>query len=95
VSEARPLEAAVNGPKSRLRIQVDLAQAGDDLAAELADVLTAHPGGNLVILELMRPGEFVASLRVSRPCAVQADEEVMSQLRALTGVSVVELEKQA
>jgi len=95
VSEARPLEAAVNGPKSRLRIQVDLAQAGDDLAAELADVLTAHPGGNLVILELMRPGEFVASLRVSRPRAVQADEEVMSQLRALTGVSVVELEKQA
>jgi DNA polymerase-3 subunit alpha len=95
VSEARPLEAAVNGPKSRLRIQVNLAQAGEDLAAELADMLAAHPGGNPVILDLRRPGEFVASLRVSRPSAVQADEEVMSQLRALTGVSAVELEKQA
>jgi DNA polymerase-3 subunit alpha len=95
VSEARPLEAAVNGPKSRLRIQVDLALAGEDLAAELADLLVAHPGGNPVILELTRPGEFIASLRVSRPRAVQADEEVISRLRALTGVSVVELEKQA
>jgi DNA polymerase-3 subunit alpha len=95
VSEARPLEAAVNGPKSRLRIQVNLAQAGEELAAELADLLAAHPGGNPVILDLTRPGEFIASLRVSRPRAVQADEEIMSQLRALTGISVVELEKQA
>ena len=94
VSEARPLEAAVNGPKSRLRIQVNLAQAGEDLAAELADLLAAHPGANPVILDLLRPGEFVASLRISRPRAVQADEEVMTQLRALTGVSLAELEKQ-
>jgi DNA polymerase-3 subunit alpha len=94
VSEARLLEAAVNGPKSRLRIQVNLAQAGDDLAAELADLLAAHPGGNPVILELTRPGAFVVSLHVSRPQAVQADEEVISRVRALTGVSVVELEKQ-
>jgi len=95
VSEARPLEAAVNGPKSRLRIQVNLAQAGEGLAAELADLLAAHPGGSPVILELTRPGEFVVSLRVRRPQAVQADEEIISRLRALTGVSVVELEKPA
>ena len=94
VSEARPLEAAVNGPKSRLRIQVNLAQAGEDLAAELADLLAAHPGANPVILDLLRPEEFVASVRISRPRAVQADEEVMRQLRALTGVSLAELEKQ-
>jgi DNA polymerase-3 subunit alpha len=94
VSEARPLEAAVNGPKSRLRIRVNLAEASEGLAAELADLLAAHPGNSLVILELTRPGDFVAALRVSRPPAVNADKEVISGLRALGGVSAVQLEKQ-
>jgi DNA polymerase-3 subunit alpha len=94
VSEARPLEAAVNGPKPRLRIRVDLAQAGEGLATELAELLSAHPGNNSVVLELTRPGEFAATLRVNRPRAVQADEEVIGRLRALAGVSAVQLEKQ-
>jgi DNA polymerase-3 subunit alpha len=94
VSEARLLEAAVNGAKSQLRIRVNLAEAGEGLAAELVELLSAHPGDNPVVLELTRPGDFVAALRVSRPRAVQADQEVISQLRALGGVSVVQLEKQ-
>jgi DNA polymerase-3 subunit alpha len=94
VSEARLLEAAVNGAKSQLRIRVNLAEAGEGLARELADLLSAHPGDNPVILELTRPGDFVAALRVSRPWAVQADEEVISRLRALAGVSAVLVEKQ-
>jgi DNA polymerase-3 subunit alpha len=95
VSEARPLDAAVNGPKPRLRIRVDLDQAGEGLAAELSDLLSAHPGGNPVILELTRPGEFAATLRLGRPRTAAADEEVISQVRELPGVSVVELEKQS
>jgi len=95
VNEARPLEAAVNGPKPRLRIRVDLDQAADGLAAELTDLLSAHPGGNPVILELARPGDFAATLRLGRPRTVAADEDVISQLRALAGVSDVELEKQS
>jgi len=95
VSEARPLEAAVNGPKPLLRIQVNLGEAGEDLAAALADLISAHPGGNPVILELTRPGEFAASLRPVRPRTVGADEEVIRQLRAMAGVSAVELEKQS
>jgi DNA polymerase-3 subunit alpha len=94
VNEARPLEAAVNGPKGGLRIRVNLAQAEENLAGELADLLAAHPGSNPVILELTRPGDFVAALRVSRPRAVQADEEVLNRLRALSGVSAVVVEKQ-
>ena len=95
VSEARPLEAAVNGPKPRLRIRVNLDQAGEGLAAELLDVLSVHPGGNPLILELTRAGEFSATLRVGRPRTVAADEDVINQLRALAGVSAVELEKQS
>jgi DNA polymerase-3 subunit alpha len=93
VSEARPLEAAVSGVKSRLRIRVNLAEAGEGLAGELADLLSAHPGNDPIILELTRPGDFIAALRVNRPRAVQADEEVINQLRALAGVSTVQLEK--
>jgi DNA polymerase-3 subunit alpha len=95
VNEARPLEAAVNGPQARLRIRVNLAQAGESLSGELADLLAAHPGSNPVILELMRPGDFVATLRVSSPRAVQADQEVISQLQALPGVSAIQFEKGA
>jgi DNA polymerase-3 subunit alpha len=95
VSEARPLEAAVDGPKPRLRIRVDLDQAGEGLAAELLGVLSAHPGGNPLVLELTRAGEFSATLRVGRPRTVAADEDVINQLRALAGVSAVELEKQS
>jgi hypothetical protein len=94
VNEARPLEAAVNGPKPRLRIRVDLDQAGEGLAAQLSDLLSAHPGANPVILELTRPGDFAATLRVGRARTVQADEDVINQLRALAGVSA-ELEKQS
>jgi DNA polymerase-3 subunit alpha len=93
VNEARPLEAAVNGPKARLRIRVNLAQAGGSLAGELADLLAAHPGSNPVIVELTRPGDFVAALHVSRPQAVQADQEVITRLQAVAGVSAVQLEK--
>jgi DNA polymerase-3 subunit alpha len=95
VNEARPLEAAVNGPKPRLRIRVDLDQASEELAAELLDLLSAHPGGNPLLLELTRPGEFAATLRVGRARSVAADEDVISQLRAMAGISAVELEKQS
>jgi DNA polymerase-3 subunit alpha len=94
VSEARPLEAAVNGGQSRLRIRVNLAEAGDNLATELGDLLAAHPGNNSVVLELTRPGDFVATLRVSRPAAVKADEELITRLRALCGESTIAIEKQ-
>jgi hypothetical protein len=73
---------------------VDLDQAGDGLAAELTDLLSAHPGGNPVILELTRPGDFAATLRLGRARAVAADEDMISQLRSLAGVSAAELEKQ-
>jgi DNA polymerase-3 subunit alpha len=94
LSEARPLDAAMNGGKSQLRIRVNLAQVGEGLAGELADLLSAHPGNNSVILELTRPGDFVANLRLNRPRAVKADEEVIAQLRALCGESAILLEKQ-
>jgi DNA polymerase-3 subunit alpha len=94
VSEARPLDAPANAAKSRLRIRVNLADAREGLVEELADLLAAHPGASPVILELTRPGDFVASLRLNPPPAVKADEEVISRLRALCGESAILVEKQ-
>jgi hypothetical protein len=73
---------------------VNLAEAGEGLAGELADLLAAHPGSDPVILELTRPGDFVADLRVTRPRTVKADEEVIGRLRGLCGESAVLVEKQ-
>ena len=47
-----------------------------------------------MILELTRPGDFVADLRVTHPRAVKADEEVIGRLRALCGESAILLERQ-
>jgi hypothetical protein len=58
-------------------------------------VLSAHPGGNPLILELTRAGKFSATLRVGRPRSVAADEDVINQLRGLAGVSAVEFDKQS
>jgi len=94
VGEARPLDAAVNGAPSRLRIRVNLADVGEGMAGDLADLLAARPGGNPVILELTRPGDFVANLRPGRPRTVKVDEELISRLRTLCGESAVLVEKQ-
>jgi len=94
VREARPLEAAVNGGKSQLRIRVNLAEAREGLVEELERLLVACPGENPVVFELTRPGDFVARLATRRPRAVKADDELLSRLRALCGEAAVFLEKQ-
>ena len=94
VSEARPLEAAVNGAKAQLRIRVNLESARESLVDELCRLLAAHPGDSPVLLELTRPGDFLARLqpRVSR--VVKADDELLDRLRELCGDDAIRLEKQ-
>jgi len=94
VSEARPLEAAVNGAKAPLRIRLDLESARAGLLDELGRVLAAHPGDSPVLFELTRPGDFVVRLqpRVSR--VVNVDDELLDRLRELCGEDAVQLEKQ-
>ena len=94
VSEARSLDAAVNGMTPRLRIRVNLAEAGANLAGDLVEFLAAHPGESPVFLELERPGDFVARLRLDRQRGVKVDQEVVQGLRALCGESAILVEKQ-
>ncbi len=94
VSEAKALDAAVNGAQPELRIRVNMEEAGETLVEELGKLLEAHPGENPILFELIRPGAFVAGLRPRKPRAVKADAALLEQLRALCGAEAVILETQ-
>jgi len=94
VSEAAPLEAAVNGVKAELRIRLNLADPAQALIEELEKLLQAYPGENPLVFELTRPGEFLARLRPRKPRAVKAEAELLARLRSLCGEDAVALRKQ-
>ena len=104
VSEARPLDAAVNGGQARaavsdrrpqllIRLNLEDASRAQDLADQLEALLSAHPGSNPVVFELTRPGDFRARLRSRRPTAVRAEGELIQRLKELCGEGAVSLEK--
>jgi DNA polymerase III subunit alpha len=100
VSEARPLEGAVNGSKPELRIRVNLDRAGPAAGApeewvnKLEELLAAYPGQNPVVFELARAGDFEIRLRPQRPRAVRAEEELLARLKDLCGEDAVSLARQ-
>jgi DNA polymerase-3 subunit alpha len=95
VSEARVLEAAVNGKKPELLIRVNMSNASESLLEELDRLLTAFPGDNPVLLELTRPGDFQARLRPRRPGGVKAEGELFARLQELCGEGAISLQKPA
>ncbi|MGO9274574.1 MAG: DNA polymerase III subunit alpha [Terriglobia bacterium] len=94
VSEAKPLDAAVNGAKPSLLIRMNLANCGEDMLDELENLLTGNPGENPMVFELTRPGDFRARLRPRRAKAVKATDELLRRLREICGDEAVSLEKQ-
>jgi DNA polymerase-3 subunit alpha len=95
VSEARPLEAAVNGAKTQLRIRMNLDALQAGRLDELADILSAYPGDSPLLFELARPGDFVVRIQSQAPRGVRADDELLTRLRKLCGEEAIRLEKQA
>ncbi len=94
VSEARPLEAAVNG-KTELHIRLDLDLVPETLADDIAALLAAYPGDNPVLIELVRAGDFQVRMRPRQPRAVKAEGELLERLRRLCGEDAVRLEKRS
>ena len=95
VSEARPLDAAVNGAKTQLRIRINLDALREGRLDELADILAAYPGDSPVVFELARPGDFVVRIQSRAPRGVKTDDELLNRLRELCGEEAIRLEKQA
>jgi DNA polymerase-3 subunit alpha len=94
VSEARPLEAAVNGAAPELLVRVNLDEAGEDLLEEVDRLLASYPGENPIVFELTRPGDFCVRLRPRRPLSVRPEAELLARLRELCGEEAVLAEKQ-
>ena len=95
VSEARALEAAVNGKRPELLIRVNLANVSESLLEKLDKLLTGFPGDNPVTLELTRSGDFLARLRPRRPARVKAEGELLARLRELCGEEAISVQKPA
>jgi len=94
VSEASPLETAVNGSPPELRICLDLSESGEGVVEELDKLFAAYPGDNPLVFELVRPSDFCARLRPRQPRAVKASDELLARIRALCGEESVRLGKQ-
>jgi len=95
VSDARPLDAAVNGAKSQLKIRLNLDAQTNGRLDELASTLAAYPGESPVVFELARPGDFVVRIQSRAPRGIKPDDELLSRLRELCGEDAVRLEKQS
>ena len=85
VTAAQPLDVKQNGAKGELLIRINLAGAPENLADEVHRLLAAYPGENPVLIELVRPGDFVTRLRPRQPAGVNLADELLSQLRSLCG----------
>ena len=95
VSDARPLDAAVNGAKTQLRIRVNLEVMGDARLNQLADALGAYPGDSPILFELVRSGDYVVRIQSRAPRGVKTDDKLLTRLREICGEEAVRLEKQA
>jgi DNA polymerase-3 subunit alpha len=95
VSDARPLDAAVNGAKTQLRIRMNLETLGDASLTELAKALDAYPGESPLFFDLVRAGDYVVRIQSRAPRGVKAENELLDRLKVICGEEAVRLEKQA
>jgi hypothetical protein len=61
--------------------------------ADLARLFATYPGDSPVVLELLRPGDFVVRLQPRAPRGVKPDDELLARLRGLCGADAIHLEK--
>ena len=94
VSDARPLDAAVNGAKTQLRIRMNLEAMGDARLNQLAETLGAYPGESPILFELVRTDDYVVRIQSRAPRGVKTDDALLSRLREICGEESVRLEKQ-
>jgi DNA polymerase-3 subunit alpha len=95
VSDARPLEAAVNGAKAQLRIRIGMDALGEGRMDQLASILAEYPGESPVLFELVRPGDFVVRIQSRAPRGVKTEDELLDRLRDVCGEEAIRLEKLA
>jgi DNA polymerase-3 subunit alpha len=85
VNEAQALEtvAARGNGKAPVRIRVDLDRAPEGIVDALQALMAEHPGSDTLVFELVRQGDFRATMRPRRPTGIKADPNLLAELRAL------------
>jgi DNA polymerase-3 subunit alpha len=95
VSDLTQLDSALRMMTRSIRLRVDLGVLEEAVLVAVKRVLSSHPGEVAVSIEIHRPGEFAALVRVDDKLRVKLTADLVSQLEQLTGSSTVRLSRSA
>jgi len=95
VSDLTQLDSAMRMMSRSIRVHVDLGILPETVLAGVKRVLSNHPGETGVSVEIHRPGEFAALVRVEDKLRVKLTAELLTHLEALTGSGTVRLSRSA
>ena len=87
VSDARLLDKVTDPPPSRLRVRLELNTLSSNALDRLHDLFASRPGRCRVTFELVKDDGSEATFDASS--AVQADKELVNQVRDICGVDSV------
>ena len=95
VSDLTQLDSALRMMSRSIRVRVDLGILPEAVLAGVKRVLSNHPGETSVSIEIHRPAEFAALVRVDDKLRVKLTAELVMHLEALTGAGTVRLSRSA
>ncbi|MEO5763621.1 MAG: OB-fold nucleic acid binding domain-containing protein, partial [Vicinamibacteria bacterium] len=95
VTDLAQLDSALRMMAKSIRIHVDLGVWPESVLAAIKRTLASHPGQTAVSLEIHRPAEFVALVRVEDKLHVKLSADLMTHLEAITGLGTVMMSRSA
>jgi DNA polymerase III alpha subunit len=95
VTDMTQLDSALRMMARSIRINVDLGVLPESALHGVKRVLGNYPGETAVSVEIHRPAEFVALVRVEDKLRVKLSADLVSHLEAITGSGTVRLSRSA
>jgi DNA polymerase-3 subunit alpha len=95
VSDLTQLDSALRMMARSIRIRVDLGVLPETVLAGIKRVLSNHPGEIAVSVEIHRPAEFMALVRVEDKLRVKLTADLVTNLENVTGSGSVRLSRSA
>ncbi len=95
VSDLAPLDSTLRMMAKSIRVRVDLGVLPETALASIKRVLSNHPGETAVSIEVHRPAEFAALVRVDDKLRVKLTADLVTHLEAVSGPGTVRLSRSA
>ena len=95
VTDLTQLDSALRMMARSIRVRVDLGLLPETALAGVKRVLSNHPGEVAVSIEVHRPAEFVALVRVEDKLRVKLTADLVTNLETVTGSGTVRLSRSA